>query len=84
LQNKKNKTCVLRHKKTQDNSSFAFQDSLIILGACTLWNHRNKCIFGGCNPSMSLTLRAADEKRRRWEVAGAKGLAHLVAPLVEP
>jgi hypothetical protein len=57
-------------------------NSLIILGAWTLWNHRNKCIFDGCNPSMSLSLRAADEERR-WEVAGAKGLAHLAAPLVE-
>jgi hypothetical protein len=46
-------------------------NSLIILGAWTLWNHRNKCIFDGCNPSMSLSLRAADEERRRWEVAGA-------------
>jgi hypothetical protein len=26
-------------------------NSLIILGARTLWNHRNKCIFDGCNPS---------------------------------
>jgi hypothetical protein len=58
-------------------------DSLIILGAWTLWNHQNKCVFDGCNPSISLSLRAADEERR-WEVAGAKGLAHLAAPLVEP
>jgi hypothetical protein len=33
---------------------------------------------------MSLSLRAADEERRRWQVAGAKCLAHLAAPLVEP
>jgi hypothetical protein len=33
---------------------------------------------------MSSSLRAADEERRRWEVAGAKGLTHLAAPLVEP
>jgi hypothetical protein len=58
-------------------------DSLIILRAWTLWNHRNKCIFDGCNPSISLSLRAAGEERR-WEIAGAKGLAHLVAPLAEP
>ena len=40
--------------------------------------------FDGCNPSMSLSLRAADEERRKWEVIGAKGLAHLAAPVVEP
>ena len=58
-------------------------NSLIILGTWTLWNHRNKCIFDGCNPSMSLSLRAADEERIKWEVAGAKGLVHLAAPVVE-
>jgi hypothetical protein len=58
-------------------------NSLIILGAWTLWNHRNKCIFDGCNPSMSSSLRAADEERR-CEVAGAKRLTHLAATLVEP
>jgi hypothetical protein len=27
-------------------------NSLIILGAWTIWNHRNKCVFDGANPSM--------------------------------
>jgi hypothetical protein len=52
------------------------------LGAWTLWNHRNKCVFDRCSPSVSRSLRAADEERR-WEIAGAKGLAHLAAPLAE-
>jgi hypothetical protein len=58
-------------------------NSLIILGAWTLWNHRNNCIFDGCNPSLSLSLRAADEERRKWEDAGAKSLVHLAAPVIE-
>jgi hypothetical protein len=58
-------------------------DSLIILGARTLWKHRNKCIFDGCNPSVTMSLRAANEERMQWEIAGAKGLCHLVVPLAE-
>jgi hypothetical protein len=58
-------------------------DSLIILGAWTLWKHRNKCVFYGCNPSVTMSLRAANEERMQWEIAGAKGLCHLAVPLAE-
>jgi hypothetical protein len=37
-------------------------DSLIILGAWTIWNHRNKCVFDGRTPSLSSILASADEK----------------------
>jgi hypothetical protein len=26
-------------------------DSLIILGAWMIWNHRNRCVFNGANPT---------------------------------
>jgi hypothetical protein len=58
-------------------------DSLIILGAWILWNHRNKCVFDGCSPNVIMSLRAADEERKKWEIVGAKGLFHLAAPLAE-
>jgi hypothetical protein len=58
-------------------------DSLIILGAWILWKHRNKCVFDGCSPSVTVSLRAVDEERAKWEIAGAKGLSHLAAPLAE-
>jgi hypothetical protein len=58
-------------------------DSLIILGAWTLWNHRNKCVFDGCSPSVVMSLRAANEERMQWEIAGAKGLCQLAVPLAE-
>ena len=48
-----------------------------------MWKHRNKCVFDGCNPSVTMSLRAANEERMQWEIAGAKGLCHLVVPLAE-
>mgnify|MGYP006965704603 CR=1 FL=1 len=58
-------------------------NSLAILGAWILWTHRNKCVFDGWNPSAALVMRAADDERKKWEVAGAKGLCHLAAPFDE-
>jgi hypothetical protein len=57
-------------------------NSLIILGAWTIWNHRNKCVFDGASPSMVEILILAGEERRQWMIAGARGLSHLVAPLI--
>jgi hypothetical protein len=30
-----------------------------------------------------MSLRAANEERMQWEIAGAKGLCHLAVPLAE-
>jgi hypothetical protein len=56
-------------------------DSLIILGAWMIWKHRNRCVFDNWTPSLPLILRLADEERRMWELAGAKGLAYMAASL---
>lgn len=56
-------------------------DSLIILGDWMIWNHRNRCVFDGVTPSLSLILKQADDERSLWELAGAKGLSYLVVPL---
>jgi hypothetical protein len=56
-------------------------NSLIILGAWLIWNHRNRCVFDGQSPSLPYILRQADDERRLWELAGAKGLSYLAAPL---
>lgn len=49
-------------------------NSLVILGAWTIWNHRNKCVFDNCNPSLAAALRAAREEALCWFLAGDKAV----------
>jgi len=56
-------------------------NSLIILGAWILWNHRNRCVFDGAAPSVARALVVAGEERRLWTTAGARGLSLLSAHL---
>lgn len=61
--------------RTQERSRL-----LIILWSWMIWKHRNRVIFDGGTPSLPLILEQADEEKR-WELAGAKGLSFLAAPL---
>jgi hypothetical protein len=36
-------------------------NSLIILGAWTLWTHRNRCVFDGAAPSVAGALAVAED-----------------------
>ena len=54
-------------------------NSLIILGEWTLWTHRNKCVFDGAAPSVAGALAVAEDERRSWSLARARGLSLLVA-----
>ncbi|GJN13324.1 hypothetical protein PR202_gb00016 [Eleusine coracana subsp. coracana] len=56
-------------------------NSLIILGAWVLWNHRNRCVFDRISPILPAILVQAEEERYLWELAGAKGVSFLTAPL---
>jgi hypothetical protein len=58
-------------------------NSLIILGAWVIWNHMNRCVFNGWNSNITLILSWAKEEMHRWEIAGAKGIYYLAAPLAE-
>ena len=39
-------------------------NSLIMLGAWILWNHRNRCVFYGAAPSIAGALAMAGEERQ--------------------
>jgi len=58
-------------------------NSLIILGAWLLWNHRNACVFEGVTPSVSAIMCAFKDEHSLWCLAGAKklqglGLANII------
>jgi hypothetical protein len=55
-------------------------NTLIILGAWTVWKHRNDCVFNGKSPHLSTALSLAGDEIWRWSIAGAKGLSLLAAP----
>jgi hypothetical protein len=55
-------------------------DSLIILGAWLIWKHRNKVVFDGVSPSLTMLLNSVNEEREKWEDAGAKCLSYLATP----
>jgi hypothetical protein len=57
-------------------------NSLIVLGAWILWNHRNRCAFYGITPNLGGALTLAGEERQLWNLAGAKGLSSLTAPFL--
>jgi len=55
-------------------------NSLIVLGARIIWNHRNSSVFDGAISNIAETLKLVGDERRRWTLAGAHGLSHLTAP----
>ena len=55
-------------------------NSLIILGAWTLWNHRNKCVFDGASPNLGRALLLTGEELQSWGLAGAISCLSAVVP----
>ena len=54
-------------------------NSLVILGAWTLWKHRNSCVFEGAAPNLMRALLLAKEEAVLWSLAGARGISFLSA-----
>jgi len=54
-------------------------NSIIILGAWNLWNHRNQCVFDGASPSISNIISTTFEDLQQWSLAGARGISFLLA-----
>ena len=52
-------------------------NSLVILGAWTIWKHRNACVFDGTTPNLQGALQAFKDELHLWQFAGAKGLTVL-------
>jgi hypothetical protein len=53
-------------------------NSLIILGAWTLWRHHNDCVFNAASPRLSAVMAMAREEAWKWRLAGANGVTLLV------
>jgi hypothetical protein len=52
-------------------------NSVIILGAWTLWKHRNSVVFDKARPSIQALMRAFEEDYQLWCFVGAKNLKSL-------
>jgi hypothetical protein len=57
-------------------------NSLVILGALTLWKHHNWWVFDGMPPCLVDAITQPEEERNVWELAGAKGISFLMALMV--
>lgn len=54
-------------------------DSILILGAWTIWKHRNRYVFDGITPDVSCVVSVIKEDLRQWSFAGARGVSHVLA-----
>ena len=52
-------------------------NSLIILGAWTIWKHRNACVFEGIAPLVDSIMQDLKDEHNLWCLAGAKKLQGL-------
>jgi hypothetical protein len=53
-------------------------NSVVILVAWSLWNHRNRCVFNDLQPSLNGLLSTIRDELHLWE-SGARGITHLLA-----
>jgi len=58
-------------------------NTLITLGAWSIWKHRNACVFEGISPSVSTIWRELKTEHSLWCMAGAKKLLELGLALAD-
>jgi hypothetical protein len=54
-------------------------NSVVILVAWSLRNHRNRCVFYGLQPSLNGLHSTISDELHLWELAGTRGITHLLA-----
>jgi hypothetical protein len=54
-------------------------NSLIILGAWIVWNHRNRCAFDYVSPNLARALMLTGEELHVWGLARAKDISNIPA-----
>jgi hypothetical protein len=55
-------------------------NSVVILGAWSLWNHRNRCVFDGARPCLESLKEGFREELQLWFLAGVKNLRKKIDP----
>jgi hypothetical protein len=53
-------------------------NSLIIIGAWAIWNHRNRCVFNGVQPSPNMVINWVKDESHLWCRAGASDLSSIL------
>ena len=51
-------------------------NSIIILRAWSIWNHRNRCVFDGISPNLASFAATIKEEMHQWYIAGARGVSY--------
>ena len=54
-------------------------NTLVVLGAWTIWRTRNDVVFDRIAPSVDRALLLGRDEAELWMLAGAKGLSAVVA-----
>ena len=70
-----------RASSTVEGSIKKGLNSMIALGAWTIWRHRNDCVFNGKTLNLTSALIMAGDEFWSWSLADARGLSSLTARL---
>jgi hypothetical protein len=67
---------ISKRVSSQGNKSL---NSIVILGAWALWNHRNRYVFYGAKTSLANIIAVINDELLQWSFAGARGVSFFLA-----